>query len=40
MHNAQCTCIYVHMQDFFEFLNDLQTKLTKTIKSVGRIDHR
>lgn len=26
-------------QDFFEFLNELQQKLTKVIKSVGRIDH-
>ena len=26
-------------QDFFEFLNDLQVKLTKVIKSVGRIEH-
>ena len=26
-------------QDFFEFLNDLQSKLTKVIKSVGRIEH-
>jgi len=26
-------------QDFYEFLNDLQAKLTKVIKSVGRIEH-
>jgi len=26
-------------QDFYEFLNDLQVKLTKVIKSVGRIEH-
>jgi len=26
-------------QDFYEFLNDLQQRLAKTIKSVGRIDH-
>ena len=25
--------------DYFSFLYDLQTKLAKTIKSVGRIDH-
>ena len=26
-------------QDFFEFLLELQTKLSKVIKSIGRIDH-
>ena len=26
-------------QDFFDFLNDLQARLTKVIKSVGRIEH-
>ena len=26
-------------QDFFEFLLDLQTRLTKVIKSIGRIEH-
>ena len=26
-------------QDFFEFLQDLQSRLTKAIKSIGRIDH-
>ena len=26
-------------QDFYEFLHDLQTRLTKVIKSIGRIEH-
>jgi DNA damage-binding protein 1 len=26
-------------QEFFEFLTDLQTRLSGVIKSVGRIDH-
>ena len=26
-------------QDFYEFLQELQTKLSKVIKSIGRIDH-
>lgn len=26
-------------QDFFDFLLDLQTRLTKVIKSIGRIEH-
>jgi len=26
-------------QDFYEFLQDLQTRLTKVIKSIGRIEH-
>ena len=27
------------LQDFYEFLQDLQTRLTKVIKSIGRIEH-
>lgn len=26
-------------QDFFNFLSDVQTRLAKVIKSVGKIDH-
>ena len=26
-------------QDFYEFLQELQTRLSKVIKSIGRIDH-